>query len=250
VRPVTVTIVACNEEENIASAVASASWADDVLVLDSGSSDRTVAVAEAAGARAMVEAWRGYGAQKNRAAELAGSDWVLSLDADERVGERLARAVTGLADGPACHAFRIRRRNYFGDRAIRRWPWSWDETVRLYDRRRARFSERTVHESVLCDGAVGSLPGVLEHFSYTDWEDYGARQLRYARLGAEEAARRGRRPRAGDLSMRPAVTFLRHWLGRGYLLGGALGWRLSVAAARGTYLKYGNLRELSRHGVE
>jgi len=249
-RPITVTVIACDEEANIALAVRSASWADEVLVLDSGSSDRTVAVATAAGARAVVEEWRGYGAQKNRVAELATSDWIFSLDADERVGERLARAVTDLADEPAFHAFRFRRRNYFADSAIRRWPWSSDETVRLYDRRHARFSERSVHESVLCDGAVGSLPGVLEHFSYAGWGDYGARQLRYASLGAEEAAGRGRRPRAGDLSVRPAVTFLRHWLGRGYVLGGALGWRLSVAAARGTYLKYRNLREISRAGGE
>lgn len=243
-RPVSVTIIALNEEDRIGAAVASCSWADEVVVLDSGSSDRTVEVAKSAGARVEEEGWRGYGAQKNRAAELAAHDWVLSLDADERVGADLALAIQSLAADPPEAAFEARRLNHFAGRPIRTWPWSWDITTRLYDRRRGSFEERPVHESLRCEGRVGRIPGVLHHFTYRGWDDYRARQEGYARLGAEQAMGTGRRPRPGDLVVRPTVTFLRHYLGRGYLLGGALGLRLALAAARGTRRKYEILRKL------
>lgn len=241
---ITVVIIAGNEQSRIADAVRSASWADEVLVLDSESSDGTVDAARGAGARVVVEPWRGYGAQKNRAAELAANDWVFSLDADERIDRELAAAMRSLPDSPSAAAYAVRRRNRFAGRPIRRWPWSWDRTVRLYDRRLARFSERSVHESLEVQGRTGELPGVLEHFSYRGWDDLLARQVRYARLGAEDAHARGRAPRAGDLWLRPAATFWRHWVGRGYMLGGREGWRLSVAAARMTRMKYRVLREL------
>jgi len=243
--PVSVTIIACDEADRIAEALASVAWAAEALVLDSGSRDATVELARAAGARVVVEGWPGFGAQKNRAAELARHDWVLSLDADERVDERLSRSITALPDEPSFPAYRMRRRNHLGGRPIRHWPWSWDRTTRLYDRRRARFSEPRVHETLEVDGPVGALAGVLEHLTYRDWHDYRRRRARYACLGAEEAARRGRGPRSGDLVLRPTISFLRHWLARGYLLGGGQGLRLSLAAAAGTRMKYQELRRLS-----
>jgi len=245
VHPITVTIITRDEEDRIAGAVASAAWANEVLVVDSGSTDRTVEVAAGAGARVVVEPWRGYGGQKNRAAELARTDWVFSVDADERISSELARLIEAVADHPAVSAYRVRRRNHFASRPIRHWPWAWDTTVRLYDRRRASFSEPAVHETLLCDGEVGAVAGILDHFSYRDWEDYWRRQRRYAQLGAEVAAVRGRRRRPGDLSARPLATFVRHWISRGYLLGGRLGWQLSWAAARGTRLKYLLIEEIA-----
>jgi (heptosyl)LPS beta-1,4-glucosyltransferase len=246
VEPVSVTIITRNEEEMIAGAIASVTWADEVLVLDCGSDDRTVALAADAGARTVVEPWQGYGAQKNRAAELAANRWVLSLDADERCDARLARAVAELANNPGHAAFQVRRRNYFAGQPIRHWPWAWDTTARLYDRNRARFSENLVHEHLLCSTRIGLLEGTLEHLTYSDWTDYRERQQQYACLGAEQARQNGRKPRPGDLSLGPLATFVRHWLGRGYLLGGRLGWRLSLMAARGTLLKYRLLREQAR----
>ena len=241
---ITAAIVAGNEEDRIAGAVRSAAWADEVLVLDSESADRTAAIARAEGARVVVEPWRGYGAQKNRAAELALHDWILSLDADERTSPELAAAVAALPEDPDEAAFAVRRRNYFAGRPIRHWPWSWERVVRLYDRRRARFSERRVHESLEVEGRVGELAGVIEHFTYRGWDDYRERRRRYARLGAEEALARGRRPRPGDTWARPAATLLRHLLGRGYLIGGPLGWRLAWESARGTRMKYAELGRL------
>jgi len=240
-----VAIIARDEEEVIVAAVASAAGADEVLVLDSGSSDRTLKLAAAAGARVEQAPWQGYGAQKNLAAGLCRNHWVFSLDADERIGSELAAAIAELPEGPAVSAFRVRRRNRYAGRVIRRWPWSWDMQTRLYDRRRARFVERQVHETLACDGEVLLLRGVLEHHGDRRPEAHARRQLEYARLGAEEALARGRRPRPGDQLLHPAVAFLRLWLGRGYLLNGGLGWHLSRLAAEGTRMKYQRLRELS-----
>jgi (heptosyl)LPS beta-1,4-glucosyltransferase len=240
---ISVTIITRNEERQVAGAIASVTWADEVIVLDCGSDDSTVEVAAAAGANTVVEPWRGFGAQRNRAAELAENDWVLALDADERCSPGLAQEVLGLADQPAHATYQVRRRNYFAGQPVRQWPWVCDRVARLYDRRRARFSARQVHERLVTGGIEGRLNGWLEHYCYSDWSDYDERQLLYARLGAEQARQSGRRPRPGDLQVRPLAAFVRHWLGRGYLLGGRLGWRLAVAAARGTRRKYRLLRQ-------
>jgi glycosyltransferase involved in cell wall biosynthesis len=243
--PISVTIIARNEADRIAPAIGSVAWAAEVLVLEEGSSDGTADVARAAGARVEHAPWLGFGPTKNLAAELAACDWVLSLDADERVSPELADAIAVLADEPPEAAFRVCRRNRFAGRTIRQWPWVRDRCIRLYDRRQARFSDVSVHESVHAYGAVGQLEGVLEHEAYRDWNDYLHRQLRYAELGARQAHEAGRSPRVGDLSVRPMVTWLRHLIGRGYLLGGVLGWRLARLASRGTYIKYLLLREIA-----
>ncbi len=240
---VSVTIVTRDEADRIAEAVASAAWADEVLVLDSGSTDDTVTRATAAGARVMVEPWRGYGIQKNRAAELARHDWVLSLDADERIDASLAQAIEELGEKPGPAAFRVRRRNRYDGCALRHWPWGWDQPVRLYDRRRARFSERVVHESVHVDGPIGRLHGVVEHLGARSIDEYRRRQECYARLGAEQAAAEGRRARAFDPALHGAAAFVRLWLIRGGLLNGVVGARHAVASARGTALKYRLLRD-------
>ncbi len=241
--PVSVTIVARDEADRIAEAVTSAAWADEVLVLDSGSTDDTVARATAAGARVVVEPWRGYGIQKNCAADLALHPWVLSLDADERVDASLARAIEELLDddhGPA--AFRVRRRNCYDGCQLRHWPWGWDEPVRFYDRRRARFSERIVHESVHFEGRAGRLRGMIEHLGARSVEEYRRRQECYARLGAQQAEAEGRRARGFDPALHSTAAFLRVWLIRGGLLNGMVGTRYALASARGTALKYRLLR--------
>jgi (heptosyl)LPS beta-1,4-glucosyltransferase len=245
VDPISVTIITRNEEAQVAEAIASVDWADEVIVLDCGSDDTTVEKAAAAGAQTVVERWRGFGAQRNRAAELVRNDWVLALDADERCSPGLACEVNDLVDQPIPAAYQVRRRNYFAGQPIRHWPWVCDRVARLYDRRRAVFSAVQIHESLVCEGEVGKLRGWVEHYSYSGWSDYDERQLVYTRLGAEQARQSGRRPRPGDLQIRPLATFVRHWLGRGYLLGGHLGWRLAVAAARGTRSKYQLLRQES-----
>jgi len=240
---ISVTIITLDEAERLPAALASAAWADQIVVLDSGSRDGTPDLARAAGATVVVEPWRGYGAQKNRAAELARNDWVFNLDADERIDAELAQALRALPDAPPPAVGEVRRRNRFAGVPLRHWPWAWDRQKRFYDRRVTRFAAAAVHESLEWTGAVAGLPGILDHETYRDWADYERRQRRYSELWAGAARARGKRvgalKRIGD----PAVTFLRHWLLRGYLLGGGLGWRMSLAAARGTRLRHRLLRE-------
>ena len=237
-------MIARNEADRISPAIASCHWAAEVLVLEEGSTDRTAEVAAAAGARVEHAPWLGFGPTKNLAAELAACDWVLSLDADERVTPELAASIQALPQTPREGAFRVVRRNRFASRPIRQWPWVHDRCIRMYDRRQARFSEAVVHESVRAYGEVGELAGVLEHDAYRSWIDYLQRQLRYAELGARQAYEQGRSPRVGDLWVRPMITWLRHLIARGYLLGGPRGWRLARMAARGTYVKYLLLKEI------
>ena len=236
--PVSVAIIARDEAERIGAALKSVAWADEILVLDSGSSDQTCAIAAGAGARVVVEPWRGYGAMKNRAAELCQHDRVLSLDADERVDPDLAAAIRAVPADPPAVAWRVRRRNHVGGRVIRHWPWAWDRQIRLYDRRRARFAAAAVHESVVADGPVADLPGILDHLTYRDWLDGAARNRRYAELWAAAERIHGRRSRWIDRRIRPSVAFWRHLVVRGHLWSGIDGWRWSRLTADYVRWKY------------
>lgn len=238
-RPVSVAIITKNEADRLPAALRSVGWADEVVVLDSGSTDGTVAIAGAAGARVAVEPFRGYGPQKDLAASLASHDWILSLDADERVDARLAEAIAALPADPPCAAYGMRRLNRLGGEPLRTWPWAWEIQVRLYDRRRARFGSTPIHESLEVDGPIGRLPGILDHESYRDWNDYDARQQRYAALWAESRA--GRPVGRGDLAFRPAAAFLRELLFKGRILSGRLGWTYARRSAQGVRLKYRRL---------
>jgi len=243
--PVTVTIIARDEGERIADAIASARWADEVLVLDSGSSDDTVTRARLAGARVVETDWPGYGAQKNRAAEMATNRWLFSLDADEHFDDQLAAEISALPDDPPELAFRVRRRNWVEGKALRHWPWAWDRTARLYDRHHARFSEAPVHESLQVDGTIGELGGVLEHDTYKSWSDCRERKVYYARLSAEAMAASGRRTRVIDRTIRPAAMLVKQLLVQGYIVSGSAGLRYAWHEARGTLLKYTLLEKLS-----
>ncbi len=245
---ISVTIIARNEADRLPAALASVAWADEILVLESGSTDATAAIAAAAGARVVQEPWLGFGPTKNRAAELARNDWILNLDADERVEPALADAIRALSEISAVAAYRVRRRNRVGGVALKHWPWAWDEQPRLYDRRAVRFRPVAVHESLeRLDASplnAALLPGVLDHLTYRDWADCRARQERYAALWAEQAHARGRR--AGPPSVfRAPAAFFQHFFLRGYVRSGRTGWRMALMAAFYTALKYRLLRAAS-----
>ncbi len=247
VGPITVTVIAQDEENRIEEAITSVAWADEILVLDSGSRDDTVVRARSAGARVVETDWPGYGAQKNRAAEMASHQWLFSLDADERVDSQLAAAIADLSDDPPAVAFRVRRRNRIAGKPLRHWPWAWDRTIRLYDKRHVRFSEVPVHESLQVDGATGKLDGILEHETYRNWSECRERQQHYAHLSAKAMVVGGRRSHTINRTVRPAAALLKHLIVRGHIIGGATGLRYSWCAARGTLLKYRHLRKLSNN---
>src|SRR5688572_23075506 len=159
---ISATVITLNEERHIGEALASLAWADEIVVVDSGSTDRTVEIARGYTDRVVETNWPGYAAQKNRAATEASHDWILSLDADERVTPELERSIARVRErGPDADGYRVARRAWYVDRWVRHGGWYPDWQVRLYDRRRARFEGDFVHESVRVD-RPGTLDGDLE----------------------------------------------------------------------------------------
>jgi len=240
-----VIIIARNEAANLPACLESVRFADEIVLVDSESTDDTPAIARKLGAIVVTAPFRGYGPQKNLALDHARGDWVLSLDADERVPEMLRNeiiAVIGRVD--AADGYRVARRNYVGDIWIRHGGWYPDYTVRLFRRDRGRFAERSVHEAVEVEGRVATLREPLEHRACRDFEEFARRQERYAQLAAAEMAQHGRRATALDVWLRPAYTFIRSYLLRGGFLDGTNGWKLACIYTRYTYSKYRRLRAL------
>jgi len=245
---ISATVITRNEEKNIADCLASLAFADEIVVVDSGSSDRTGEICRSdPKVRFFQREWPGYGRQKNIAAELARNDWVLNVDADERVSSQLRRSLEQAGQG-SFSAARMARENYFGKRWIRHCGWYPDYTTRLYDRRACRFSERLVHESLEHDGTVATLEGNLLHFTYAGIGDYLRRMDRYSSLAAREKVREGYQPRPLDLVVSPLTTFMRMFLLRKGFLEGEAGLMLSTLYAFYTFCKYAKAREILRDG--
>ena len=225
-----VTIITKNEAADLGDALESVSWADEVIVVDSESTDDTVAIARRFTSHVTTRPWPGYVAQKNHAASLATHDWILSLDADEVVSAPLREEITAIVERGGAHAgYAIPRRNVFWGRWIRHGGLYPDWQLRLFGRGRGRFAERSVHESVTVEGSVGRLTGHLEHRSYRDVADFLARADRYSTLAAEEWLAAGRRSRPLiDLAVRPVGRFLGMYLARGGFLDGWRGFLLAV----------------------
>ncbi|HEV8585040.1 MAG TPA: glycosyltransferase family 2 protein [Methylomirabilota bacterium] len=228
-----VVIVTRNEAERLRACLESVVWADEIVVVDAESEDKTVALAREFTDRVVVRPWPGYAAQKNAALDLATGGWVLSLDADEVVSAELRAEIAAVLalDGPA-DGYAVPRRNIFWGRWVRHGGLYPDWQVRLFRRGRGRFVERAVHESVAVEGRVERLRGHLEHRSYRDVADFLARADRYATLAADEAVARGRRAGVVDLVLRPLGRFLGMYVvGRGFLDG----WRGFLLAALYAY---------------
>jgi len=242
-----VTIITKNEAADIGAAIASVSWADEILVVDSESTDDTVAVATRLGARVVVRPWPGYVEQKNYAASEARHDWILSLDADERVTPGLAteiRAVLGAA--PRAAAFRVPRVTFHLGRWIRSTDWYPDYQTRVYDRRAAHWTGRYVHDAVSVRGETAQLKGELQHYAYRDVADHLETIDRYTTLAAKQMFEDGRRATIADLALHPPAAFLRNYLARGGIRDGTTGFLISRMNAYYVFLKFAKLWELQR----
>lgn len=242
---ITVTIIVLNEENNIRDCLESVKWADEIIVSDSGSTDRTTDICREYGARVFDDEWLGFGPQKNLCADRAANDWILNVDADERVSPGLAAEITAAVGSVDAAGFFVPRKNYFGKRWIKHCGWYPDYNLRLYRRDRGRFSDSSVHESVSVDGQKVKLNGQLVHHTYKDVSDYLARMQRYSTLAAGELEKKGRRAGLAALVLRPPATFLKMFVLKLGFLDGVDGFILSVLYACYTFAKYAKLRELN-----
>jgi glycosyltransferase involved in cell wall biosynthesis len=239
-------IVTLNEERDIARTLAALSFADDVLVVDSGSTDRTVEISRAHGARVLHHDFQGYGAQKRWSVEQAAHDWVLALDADEVVSPELGRAIRALLDAgePPCAAYRICFPTVFMGSPLRHGPMSHKWKIRLFDRRRAAWTEANVHELVHAGGPVGEVEGAALHYTTRDLSDGLQKLDAYTTLAAAELFRRGKRRNLLTILGTFPAQFFRHWVLQQNFRNGIPGLAWSILSAMGSVMKYLKAREL------
>jgi glycosyltransferase involved in cell wall biosynthesis len=242
-----VAIITRNEAADIGEALQSVSWADEIIVVDSESTDETTTVARQYTSRVVVRAWPGYVEQKNYAAALASHDWILSLDADERVTPELASAIkSALTATPRHAAFRFPRVTWHLGRWIRTTDWYPDYQTRLYDRRAAEWAGRYVHESLTARGTVGLLQGELHHFAYRDISDHLETIDRYTTYAARQMHESGRRAAWLQLAAHPPLAFLRNYLLRGGIRDGVTGLVISTLNSYYVFLKFAKLWALQK----
>ena len=243
----TVTVITYNESAHIAAALESVTWADEIIVVDSGSTDGTADIARANATRVIVREWPGYSEQKNFAADQATHDWVLSMDADERVTPALADEIRRLLAGtPPAAAYRVPRVTWHLGRWIRSTDWYPDHQLRLYDRTRARWSGAYVHEAVHVDGPVGTLTHELQHYAYRGLSDHLETIDRYTSLAARQMREAGRSAGVLQLAGHPPIAFLRNYLLRGGFRDGQAGFVISAMNAYYVFLKFAKLWEIRR----
>jgi glycosyltransferase involved in cell wall biosynthesis len=244
---VTVTVITRDEAAHIGAALDSVAWADEIIVVDSHSTDDTVAIARPRATRVEVRDWGGYGEQKNFAASLSTNDWILSIDADERVTPALAGEIRDLLQTePALRAYRIPRVTCYLGRWIRTTDWYPDYQLRLYDRRAARWNGRRVHESLEFPGARGQLRNEIQHYGYRDMSHHLQTIDRYTTLAAEQAFADGARTSAVSAYVHAKLAFFRNFVLRRGFADGSVGLIVSTLNSYYVFLKLAKLVELQR----
>ena len=243
-----VTVITKNEAPDIGAALESVKWADEIVVVDSHSTDDTVSIARQHTDRVIVRDWPGYIDQKNYAAASASHDWILSVDADERVTPELAREIQTLMTGvPREAAFRIPRVTWHLGHWVRTTDWYPDYQLRLYDRRSAEWTGRYVHEAVSVRGATGQLRGELQHYAYRDIADHLETIDRYTGYAARQMHEAGQRAGVLQIAGHPPLAFLRNYIARGGIRDGIPGFIISSLNAYYVFLKFARLWELQRN---
>jgi glycosyltransferase involved in cell wall biosynthesis len=246
-QPISATLITYNEERNIEEALQSLSWADEIVVVDSGSSDGTVAICRKFTGRILHRDWTGFVDQKNFAVENARNDWIFSLDADERPSPELSREIQQLArDGFLKPGYKIPRIAFFLGRWIRHGEWYPDCQLRLFDRTSGKWEGGRVHESVKLREKPGLLKGEICHYTYRSLSDYLKRLEIYSTLAAYDYQQRGKTVTPIELLGNPMAAFARSYLVKRGLLDGAPGLAVAMLAAISVFFKYAKLYELQR----
>jgi len=244
--PLSAVLIAQNAAAQLPDCLASVAFADEIVLVDSGSRDGTAEIAAGRGARVVAKAWLGFGPQKQFAVEQARHDWVLCLDADERVSPELAASIRRALEAPAAPVYRMARRNRFLGRWLRHGEGYPDWCTRLFDRRHAHWSDDAVHEKVLCAAAPGTLQGDLLHESAEDLGRYLEKQNRYTALAARQLYERGRSAGIAELLLSPLVRFVKFYLLRLGFLDGLPGLLHIAIGCATSFMKYAKLIELQR----
>ena len=240
-----VIIITKNEAANIRACLESVAWADEIIAVDSGSTDDTVSICKAMGARVYVHAdWQGFGQQKNRALNYATKDWVLSIDADERVTPELREELIQAMNEGCASGYYLPRLSQFCGALIHHSGWYPDYVLRLFKRDAGRFSDNLVHESVLLTGRTAKLKSPLSHYSYLTIDDVERKVEHYSTAAAQQMFQSGKQSNWLDAALRAGWAFVRTYVLRLGVLDGSAGWNIARMNARTTYLKYRKLEVL------
>jgi (heptosyl)LPS beta-1,4-glucosyltransferase len=244
-KKLSVTIITKNEEKNIERCLNSVKWADEIVVLDTNSSDRTVEICRQFTDKVFCLDWHGYGKQKNLCADRASHNWVLNIDSDEEISPEGAEEIKAVLLGEPHHTvYHFPRKNFFAKRWVRFGGWYPDRISRLYDKTQVSFTESQVHEKLVPDENVGSLANPILHYSFTGMADYIERQNRYSTLYAREKIGNGFRAGWSHLIFRPPASFVKNYIIRQGFRDGFLGLFLAVAFAFYTFLKYAKTKSI------
>lgn len=242
--PLSAVLITRNAAGQLAECLASVAFCDEIVIVDSGSDDATLEIAERHGARVIQSEWRGFGPQKQFAVAQASHDWVLCIDADERVSAPLRENIIAVVSAPTLGAWRFARCNRFMGRYLRHGEGYPDWSLRLFDRRAARWSDDPVHEKVIAGGEIGTLSGDLLHQSAESLETYLAKQNRYSTLAADEALARGERASVLHLLLSPLLRFIKFYFLRLGLLDGLPGLVHILVGCGASFAKYAKMLDM------
>jgi glycosyltransferase involved in cell wall biosynthesis len=242
-----VILICKNEAHRLVATLEAVRFADEIIVVESGSTDDTVAIARSiADIVVVTDDWPGFGPQKNRALDLATKDWVLSVDSDEIVSDALREEILVSIDSGTHEAFRMPRLSSFLGREIRHSGWWPDHVLRLFRRGDTRFSDDLVHERVVFDGPVGTLREPLKHACYETMDEVRKKSELYALAAAQSLHKRGRHGGPVIAAIKASTTFLQHYVVRRGFLDGRAGWGIAISSAAGKWRRYMRLSELNR----
>lgn len=238
-------LITKNEEVRIEACLASLGWADEIIVVDSGSIDRTRDLCERNGKVKFFEMpWEGFGIQKNRALDQASGEWIFSIDADEIVSHELAEEILITVQQASYDGYVLKRKNFYRGKWIKHSGWWPDKILRLFRRGKGRFNDRLVHESVEVQGAIGELLNSIEHHSFQSVSDFIRKTDSYSTLGAQQMKFKNRNITTLDACTHAFATFIKVYFLKGGILDGRAGMLIAASNAAGVFYRYIKYMEL------
>ena len=241
-----VTIITLNEEKNIERCLKSVLWADEILIVDSGSTDKTLEICKKHNCKIIQTEWLGFGPTKKLAVKMAANDWILCIDADEQVTEELKQRIGKILSNPQAVGYRIKRKSFYLGKMVNHSGWDRDFPLKLFNRQFGNFNDKLVHESVVLSGEVKKIKQPLLHYTYPSITSHIKKMDKYSHLGAESAAQKGKSATILGAIIRGIIKFVKMYFLELGLLDGKIGFVLCYNSAFGTYLKYLKLWEKNR----